>query len=286
MAKKDRVARRQARKQKAAIAREQRTARKAIRKKSHTDRVAQRKEAKLERQHIRQEGRADRLKQRIKDRQRVNKKQADEVKASIEEEAITSGDDPKVIAARRIEESPKMKGQLKQYVSEATGQDPDELTDSVEDLAGQALLLRGEELADISPEVQQEIEADGDDMTEEFEDFDFAAAAADLNELEFPENFEGFGVIDPGTWATISGAAKGGLEVIAQRQFKKGKKFLGKTEKEWKAATDPNAPTEILYRETAEQYKSNFLKENLPAIIAAVVIITIIGLLAYKGAKK
>ena len=285
MAKIDRKNRKQARRQKHNIARTQRAARKSIRQQGKTDRKQNRQDAKTERQDLRHQGRADNLKTRILNRATQIKASRQALDREVNEQASNSGQSPQEVYRRKID-TPETKAQMREYIAQQGGGELPEDTD-LDSLIGSTLLDRGEEIGDLREPIAEEIESEGDEVFEEFENFELFETAAFLNEEEYPENFESMtGVISPTTWATISGATKGGLEVIAKKRFAQGKKFLGKSEKEWTAPTDPNAPSEIIYKEVEEKQKGNFIQENLTGVIITVVVITLLLVFAFRGAKN
>lgn len=278
MAKKSRAEKRQARKesllQRHKAARSQRNIRKAAKQEGRTKRKQQRQDARTGRQELRQLAREDRLKQRLQGRQKQYAQQKDEVNTDMEQEANNQGTDVPTVAANRIEKNPQINESVKRYITARSEVDPEEIEEATgEELANMASQLRSEEIEDIQEPINDEIQEEGDTIEEMFDDFEFYEAALILNEEEYPETFEDYGVISPETWAIVSGAAKGGAEVIAQKRFKKGKKFLGKTETEWKAPTDPNEPTEVIQREAQESYKGNFLKDNIVIIVVAIALL-------------
>ena len=288
MSKANRKERKEMRAARKNVARKNRLARKTNRQEGRTKRKLGRQDAKISRQEARQEGRAENLQARILNRKKAVKEQKETVEKELNEEAGQSGMEANEVASSRLENSPQAQAQIKEYIAEQTGEDIDEersLTDDIE----AATLLRGEQIEDSREITNEEIESEGDTTIENFEDFEFYEAGLYCDEEEFPENYESAnGVIDPETWALISSASKGGLEFAAQRQFAKGKKFLGKTKEEWTAPGDPKNPkaSEILYTQIEQDTKRNWLGDNIGKVIVAVVVVVVIFALAYKGAKK
>lgn len=289
MSKANRESRKAARQKRHETARANRQRRKELREGMRTARVEnraarkeQRQAAKMERQNLRQIGRAENLKARIANRATQIREQKQAADRELIEQANQQGEDVSVVAQNQLENNPQALEQLTNYVAIQSGQNPEELPEDVGELSNMAVQLRAEEINDIREPIVSEIEDEGDSMSDSFEDFEFFEAADYVNMDEFPECYENMEVIDPGTWATISGAAKGSLEVIAKRQFDKGKKFLGKTKEQWAAPEDPNSPVNVVYGNAAESYKSNFIKDNLAVIILVVVIISFLSYFAFK----
>ena len=284
MAKKSRKSRKADRQAHHGAARSGRQKRKEIRQAARTQRVQNRHNAKTDRQDLRHEGRAENLKTRIHNRKKELKQKNSEVEKDLQTSADQMGSDVSQVATDRLNSNAEQLNEVKNYVAKQSGRPSDELEGlNTEDLAGMAVELRAEEIEDVREPISSEIQEEGDTLEEEFEDFEFYNAALHINADENPEGFEDFGVISPDTWALVSGAAKGGAEIIAQKRFEKNKKFLGMSEKEWKAPANPNDASEILKRETIEPVKANQINDNIGVII---IVAIVLAALIYFATKK
>ena len=289
MSKANRDARRKARLERHNAARAARAARKAARLKRRQDRINannerkdQRHASKLERQRLRQQAREERLKRRLERRAGEIGEEKEATDKDIAEAAGQSGIDPSEEATNRLENNPESMARMKGYISSQGGGQPEELSNDAGELAQQATMLRGEEIDDIRKPIVNEVEEEGDSMSEDFENFEFFEAATYMNYEEDPQCYENYEVIDPSTWATISAATKGVLEGIAKKQFAKNKSFLGKTKSQWAAPEDPNSIGTNVKGEIIEGEKKNFIKDNLTAIVLIAIVLSFLGYFAFK----
>lgn len=278
--------RRSARQAVHANARAARANRKALRQQKKTERKEQRQDAKTRRQELRQQGREDRLKARIQNRAKEIKDKREEVLNDVEKDANNQGIEPAQAAANKLSAAPEKMTAIRSYIAKQTDQNPEELEKlNPSELSQLATGLRSEEIEDVVEPIASEIQEEGDTLEEEFENFEFFEAALSVNNFETPECYEDYGVIDDDTWALISGVAKGGAEIVAKNRFAKGKKFLGKSEKDFKAPEDPNAPSSILKDEATKSLTQKKVNDNIIIIVVVVVVLSFLVYFATRKAK-
>lgn len=261
-----------------------------IRKEARKARVAQRQAAKSARQEKRQENRAGRQAQRQEARgtrqavkqtarlARVAKRK--KLNESLENLGPVAEAQKSAAAIREQKTAEKIKAYIKNQ-----GEDIPEDA-SPEEIAGVAQELRDEEIQDTQEALNEDLQ-EGDEpyTSEEAEEY--------LYDMYDAEAFDGDDVnnYDPATAAAVAAASKKGLQLLAEKRAKQGKKTLGMTPEELNKTLNPNYAPEKdpttdagrIYAAGKGAYVSQTASQNSDWIIFIVLILLGVGI--YFGIK-
>lgn len=261
------------------MSREKRQARKAARvarvKQRQANKAArqgQRQEARQTRQAVRQ---ASRL-AKVAKRKKLNENLAN-LGAAAEATKAAGAVRNKVVAAK-----------IKKYVKKNV--DPELIPEDAapEELAALADEAQTEEIQDIQEGLNESLEEGEQPYTEE-EAEEYFYDMYDADSFDSGDDTDNY---DPATAAAAKAAAKKGLELLAQRRAKEGKKTLGMTPEELQKAINPNYAPEKdpttdagkIYAAGKGAYVENTTKQNADIIIVVVLILLAIG--AYLALAK
>ena len=174
--------------------------------------------------------------------------------------------------------TPVQRSKAQRYIDKVHNEQP-EPEDEV--LAAQAAMLRTRQIAETRRKLAQEMAqmhegATPEDYPDPDEFPDYEDAEEVLAEAEAEEfGFDGSEIdyFDPATVGTLYAVGKSGTDKLRERQFAQGKKWFGKTQKQWEAEQkkkqeiaagklpDPsiiNAMTREAERQAVEDYKETY----------------------------
>jgi len=251
-------------KQKREARRAARIARVKQRQANKTARQAQRQEARAGRAAVRQASRLAKVAKRKK----------------ISEQLENLGAASEAVKAAGAVRNATVAGKIKRYVEKNV--EPEMIPEDAapEEMAALAAEAQNEEIQDVQEGMNETLEEGEQPYTaEEAEEYCYDMYEADSFDGDELDNY------DPVTAAAAKAAAKKGLELLATRRAKQGKKTLGMTPEELKKTLTPNYapekdPTSDAGKIIAagkEEYIKQTAKTSSDTIVVIVLILLVIG---------